>query len=99
MEIMCPICLTKHGEFNKMIFRDGYFKCPVCKSEVWPDEDKPDELEKLMQDMRKTHYDKEPLPAGQAVRGKSGCHASGRSNTQIKDKTPQQLYNQLFKNT
>ncbi|WP_196600043.1 hypothetical protein [Pectinatus frisingensis] len=78
-KIMCPICLSTKGEYHEMFYKsDGYFKCPSCKSEVWPNELPPDELTQFMREMAKTHYSTDALPAGEALKGRSG---SGNSKT------------------
>ncbi|WP_196607363.1 hypothetical protein [Pectinatus frisingensis] len=99
-KIMCPMCL-KRGEYNEMAYTtDGYFKCKKCKTEVWPGDLTPDELTKFMREMAPTHYSTDALPSGEAMKGKSGNNNLGRNTDGgKKKKTPQQLYNQLFKET
>lgn len=100
-KIRCPICIAMHDEYYEMIYKpDGYFKCPHCKSEVWPNQLPPDELEVFYGEMAKTHYSTDALPAGEALKGRGGSGNMGRNTDgSTKKKTPQQLYNQLFKET
>lgn len=78
-KVICAVCLL-HGEMNEMkyIHAVGYFRCPECGAETWPnpDEPVPDELTQFMQEMAKTHNTTDPLPAGRARQGKGG---SGKS--------------------
>ncbi|MDQ0202494.1 hypothetical protein [Pectinatus haikarae] len=102
-KVICAVCLLR-GELNEMryIHTAGYFRCPVCKTETWPnpDEPAPDELEQFMTEMAKTHYSTDALPAGEALKGRSGSSNMGKNaDGGKKKKTPQQLYNQLFKET
>lgn len=97
---MCPICIATKGEYHEMIYKnDGYFKCPSCKSEVWPNELPPDELETFMREMAKTHYSTDALPAGEALKGKAG-NSNGKKHKSKSDKPSMtKLYKQLFKET
>lgn len=80
-KVICAVCLLR-GELNEMTYirSTGYFRCPICKTETWPnpDEPAPDELMQFMQDMAKTHYATDALPAGEALKGRSG---SGKSKS------------------
>lgn len=77
-KIICAVCLLR-GEMNEMRYvKAGYFRCPECHAETWPnpDEPAPDELTQFMREMAKTHNTTDPLPAGRARPGKGG---SGKS--------------------
>ncbi len=81
-KIRCPICIAMHDEYYEMIYKsDGFFKCPHCGGEFWPNELPPDELEVFMREMAKTHYSTDALPAGEALKGKAG-------NSNMKHKKP-----------
>ena len=83
---------------------DDMYRCPVCGAELWPGDTVTvppnDEIGQLMAGMAKSHEPRECLPAGDAAIGGGGASNSGRNTDGgKKKKTPQQLYNQLFKET
>ncbi|WP_196601726.1 hypothetical protein [Pectinatus frisingensis] len=99
-KIRCPICIAMHDEYYEMIYKsDGFFKCPHCGGEFWPNELPPDELEVFYGEMAKTHYSTDALPAGEALKGRGGS-GNGKKHKAKSDKpSTTKLYKQLFKET
>ncbi len=101
-KIMCPICIASHGEYNEMYHEsDGHYICVVCNWSVWPPDDlKPDELQRFMMQMSRTHCQTKVLPAGEALKGGSGNSKGKKHKQPVTNKpTTQKLYNQLYKQT
>lgn len=95
-QIICNICLTK-GNIVPMHAMDGYFKCTDCDNEVWPDRDG-----RFVAYWRELQYQEHryrscSLPDG--VRAQGGADPSGKTPGGENKKTPQELYNRLFKQT
>ena len=95
-DILCNICLTYEGKAVHMQAKGDYFKCPECGAELWP------------QDMNfANHWEKErqqnlmykamSLQEGEQI--KSGTNKNSLIKKTDKKKTPQQLYQALFKET
>lgn len=93
-DILCNICLTYEGKAVHMQAKGDYFKCPECGAELWP------------QDMNfANHWEKErqqnlmykamSLQEGEQIKG--GSNNNSPSKKTNKKKTPQQLYQALFK--
>ena len=98
-QINCPECMTMRGDTVAMRAEDqGWFKCPVCGGEYWPQND-----ELVVKWIRK---EKQEAAAGYislsqqpGVKVKGGGDPSGKSPTAGNKKPTQKLYNQLFKQT
>ena len=95
-QIICNICLT-NGNIIKMKAMDGYFKCPECENEVWPDRDGRFVANWQEQQYLNQKYRSCSLPEGVKVQG--GGDPSGKLPGGENKKTTQMLYNQLFKQT
>lgn len=99
-KIMCPMCITRYGEYNKMQYTpEGYYKCHKCDAEVWPGDLKPDELAEFMRSMANTHYSTDALPSGEALKGGSGNSKGKKHKTKSDKPTTATIYKQLFKET
>lgn len=75
----CPDCRVMMIYINKL---DMHF-CPQCKARTYhshEDDCIEDEIKELMQDLYKSHLPKkEPLPAGEALKGAGGSKSKGRN--------------------
>ena len=81
--------------------KDGFFQCPTCENESWPDREgtfvdkwikKNDEIGNLMKDMAASHKPREIKPPGGPVIFGGGSKCKGRSRTgDMKKKTLSQI--------
>ena len=95
-QINCNICLTK-GDTIPMKPMDGYFVCPVCGNESWPDR------EGMFVDRWKKEQRQQSqyisLSQQPGVKIKGGGDPSGKSPDIGKKQSTQKIYNQMFKQT
>lgn len=95
-DILCTICLTKDGRAVHMQAKGDYFKCPECGAELWPkDINFANHWEKERQ--QNLMYKAMSLQEGEQIKGGSNNNSSLKKAN--KKKTPQQLYQALFKET
>lgn len=92
----CNACLSR-GEWVDMRPMDGYFICPNCPNESWPDQEGKF-VDRWVKEQKQTDsYVSLSLPEGVRVHG--GSDPSGRTPDLGKKKSTQQIYKQLFKET
>ena len=85
--------------------KNMYYICPNCKgvfTPAPPDDDcavrmVEDEIAKLMREKYKSNLPaKDPIPAGEAIKGGGGSKCKGRNKIgQMRKKSVKQLYNEL----
>jgi hypothetical protein len=91
--IICNICFAE-GNIVPMDAKDGFFQCPECENESWPDREgkfvdawtkKNDEIGSLMQDMAASHKPREIKPSGPPALGSGSKNRSRKADRMKKD--------------
>lgn len=95
-DILCNICLTYEGKAVHMQAKGDFFKCPNCGAELWPtDMNFANHWEKERQ--QNLTYRAMSLQEGEQING--GTKNASCPKKPNKKKTPQQLYQALYKET